>query len=89
MLGLAQARTLTRFFRIMLSFSSYLRISRFSAFLLRPSPQAGLLTSTLANLVRSHAGQQLENISLYACAPSPGLELAPASLTLAKQHTQS
>ena len=58
-LGLALARTRTRFFRMMLGFSSYLWISRFSAFLLHPLPQAVtipcckfmLLTNTLAYLV--------------------------------------
>ena len=48
-----------------------------------------LLTNTLANPFGSHAGQQLENNSLYACVSSPGLELAPAPLTLAKQNTLS
>ena len=46
-----------------------------------------LLINTLANPVGSHAGPQLENNSLHAYVPSPGLELASAPLTLVKHQT--
>ena len=76
-----------------LGFSSYLCCCRFGCRLLSSIALGQLhlhryLLTLMRWLTRSGVtfGSAKVN-SLYACVPSPGLELAPAPLTLVKRHT--
>ena len=76
-----------------LGFSSYLCCCRFGCRLLSSIALGQLhlhryLLTLMRWLTRSGVtfGSAKVN-SLYACVPSPGLELAPAPLTLVKHHT--